>query len=86
MQRIGPDAGGAVMATGMIRWPRVRYDVRRWATVFPVGMYSAMSFTAAGVLGAAGIGDFARACAWVALAAWLIVAAGAACRLYPLRA
>ena len=69
-----------------IRWPRVRYDVRRWATVFPLGMYSAMSFTAAGALGAGGIGDFARACVWVALAAWLMVAAGAARRLYPLRA
>jgi hypothetical protein len=27
--------------------PRPRYDVRRWSTVFPVGMYAACSFAVA---------------------------------------
>jgi tellurite resistance protein TehA-like permease len=65
-----------------IRWPRLSYDVRRWATVFPVGMYAAMSFTAAGVLGAAWMRDFARVWTWVALAAWVAVGYGAARRLW----
>ncbi len=33
-------------------WPRPRYDVRRWATVFPMGMYSVMSSTVGSVVAA----------------------------------
>jgi tellurite resistance protein TehA-like permease len=68
-----------VLIVAELRWPRPRYDVRRWATVFPIGMYAAMSFTTAGVAGAPWIGDFARGWTWVALAAWAVVAVGA-CR------
>jgi tellurite resistance protein TehA-like permease len=31
--------------------PRLRYDVRRWATVFPLGMYAACSFAVGQVTG-----------------------------------
>ena len=33
----------ALLAAEVLR-PRLRYDVRRWSTVFPVGMYAACSF------------------------------------------
>ncbi len=53
--------------------PRLRYDVRRWSTVFPVGMYAACSFVVGAAVGAPAIADFARAWVWVALAVWLLV-------------
>ena len=41
--------------------PRLRYDVRRWSTVFPVGMYAACSFAVGDAAGAPAITGFARA-------------------------
>lgn len=64
-----------------MRWPRLAYDVRRWATVFPVGMYAAMSFTIEQVSGDRWIGDFARTWTWVAVGVWAAVASGAVRRL-----
>lgn len=53
--------------------PRLEYDVRRWSTVFPLGMYAACSF----VVGAAAHGDaitrFAEVWVWVALLVWAVV-------------
>ena len=57
---------------------RPSYDVRRWATVFPLGMYSVMSFSVGAIAGVAWIVDFARAWAWLALAAWVATTIGAA--------
>lgn len=56
--------------------PRTHYSVRRWSTVFPVGMYAAGGFTVGAVTGAAAISDFARIWVWVGLAVWLVVFAG----------
>ncbi len=64
-----------------LRWPRPRYDVRRWATVFPLGMYSVMSFAVGGLAGATWISDFGRASAWVALAALAAAAFGSVRRV-----
>jgi len=55
--------------------PRLGYDPRRWATVFPVGMYAASSFVAGTVAGTAAIADFARAWTWVASGVWVAVLA-----------
>jgi len=55
--------------------PRLRYDVRRWSTVFPVGMYAACSFVVGAVTSTPAIGDFARVWVWVALAVWAVVSA-----------
>ena len=60
------------------RWPRGRYGVRRWSTVFPVGMYAACSFVVGKVDSAQAITDFARVWVWVALAVWALVAIGLA--------
>jgi hypothetical protein len=53
--------------------PRLSYNVRRWSTVFPVGMYAACSFVVGEVTHTSGITDFARVWVWVALAVWLVV-------------
>lgn len=53
--------------------PRLRYTVRRWSTVFPVGMYAACSFIVGAVTQIHAIAGFARIWVWVALAVWLAV-------------
>jgi hypothetical protein len=56
--------------------PRLGYDVRRWATVFPLGMYAACSFATSQVTGIAGITDFGQVWTWVAFTASLLALAG----------
>ena len=56
--------------------PRLKYDLRRWATVFPLGMYAACSFTVGQVAGISGISRFGQLETWVAVAATLAVLAG----------
>jgi tellurite resistance protein TehA-like permease len=53
--------------------PRLSYNVRRWSTVFPVGMYAACSFVVGPLSGITGITDFARIWVWIAFAVWLLV-------------
>ena len=64
-----------------VRAPRLRFDVRRWATVFPLGMYAACSFAVADVTGREWLSHAARIWIWGALGVWAIVLAGAARRL-----
>jgi tellurite resistance protein TehA-like permease len=56
--------------------PRLTYDVRRWATAFPFGMYAACSFTVGKVTGITGITTFGQVWTWVAFAVTLVVLAG----------
>jgi tellurite resistance protein TehA-like permease len=65
----------ALIAAELIR-PRLGFDVRRWATVFPLGMYAAMSFVLGQALESTALVDFARVWVWVALAVWALVAIG----------
>jgi tellurite resistance protein TehA-like permease len=53
--------------------PRLSYDVRRWSTVFPVGMYAACSFIVGAAVHAPGITHFARVWVWAGVAVWLVV-------------
>jgi len=53
--------------------PRLEYDVRRWSTVFPVGMYAACSFVVGAAAHADAITRFAEAWVWVALVVWAVV-------------
>jgi tellurite resistance protein TehA-like permease len=55
---------------------RVRYDPRRWSTVFPVGMYAAASFIVGTAADVDAISSFARIWVWVALAIWVVVFTG----------
>ncbi len=53
--------------------PRLHYDVRRWSTVFPFGMYAACSFVIGTSAAVGAATSFARVWVWVALAVWAIV-------------
>ncbi|MEU1514105.1 tellurite resistance/C4-dicarboxylate transporter family protein [Streptomyces sp. NPDC005811] len=67
----------AVLLAAEVLRPRPRYDVRRWATVFPLGMTAVATMsvaTAADVPGLKGPGEVLL---WVAVAAWLAVATAA---------
>lgn len=75
-----------VLLVAEASWPRPRYHLTRWATIFPLGMYAVMSISAGELLGAGWITNFGEAWSWLALAAWLAAAIGAARRLLRLRA
>jgi tellurite resistance protein TehA-like permease len=64
------------LVAGELRQPRLGALGRRWATVFPLGMYAACSFTVGQVARVSGITGFARVWTWVALAATLLALAG----------
>ncbi len=64
------------LVTAEVLRPRPGYDVRRWATVFPLGMYAACSFGTGQVTGITGITDFGRWWTWVAFAASLLALGG----------
>ncbi len=74
-----------LLVVAEIRWRRMAYDVRRWATVFPLGMYAAMSEAAGSVGNVQGLVVFGRVWAWVALAGWLAVGLGWCAALVPAR-
>ncbi len=65
-----------VLVISELRWPRVRYRGQRWATVFPLGMYATCSFAVSSAARVGGIVDFARVWVWVAVAGWVLIAAG----------
>ncbi|HZD87614.1 MAG TPA: tellurite resistance/C4-dicarboxylate transporter family protein [Gaiellaceae bacterium] len=71
------------LVLGELASPRVEYDVRRWSTVFPLGMYSVCSFAVARIEDIGGIAHFARVWIWVAFAVWLLVFAGLLRRTLP---
>jgi tellurite resistance protein TehA-like permease len=56
-----------------VRRPRDGYDVRRWATVFPLGMYAASGFSVASATQVEGLATFAAVWIWLAFAGWTIV-------------
>jgi tellurite resistance protein TehA-like permease len=69
--------GYAVLLLAEIVRPRLRFDVRRWSTVFPMGMTAAATLSVADVLDIPWLKGPGRALLWIAVAAWLAVAAGA---------
>ncbi|MFI8530709.1 tellurite resistance/C4-dicarboxylate transporter family protein [Streptomyces aquilus] len=66
-----------VLLAAEFGWPRPRYDVRRWATVFPMGMTSAATLSVATALDVSWLRTPGQVLLWIAVAAWLAVAAGA---------
>ncbi|ADB49916.1 respiratory nitrate reductase subunit gamma [Conexibacter woesei] len=69
-----------LLIAGEIARPRLHFSALRWATVFPVGMYAASSFTVGAVGGHAWMTDFADVWIWVAVAVWAVVAVGTVAR------
>ncbi|WP_329220332.1 tellurite resistance/C4-dicarboxylate transporter family protein [Streptomyces sp. NBC_01485] len=67
----------AVLLVAEARWPRPRYDVRRWATVFPMAMTAAATLSVAAAVDVPSLKGPGEVLLWVAVAAWLAVAAAA---------
>ncbi|MGX4690303.1 tellurite resistance/C4-dicarboxylate transporter family protein [Streptomyces sp. JNUCC 63] len=68
----------AVLVLAELVRPRPRYDVRRWATVFPLGMTAVAALSIATAMDIPWLRGLGEVLLWVAVAAWLAVAAGAA--------
>ena len=66
-----------VLLVGEVVRPRRGYDVRRWATVFPLGMTAAAVLSVAAALDAPRLKGPGQVLLWIAVAAWPAVAAGA---------
>jgi hypothetical protein len=71
------------LVAGELRHPRLGALGRRWATVFPLGMYAAMSFAVARVADLPAVHAFALAWTAVATVVWAVVAAAAVTRGRP---
>ncbi|MER5863677.1 tellurite resistance/C4-dicarboxylate transporter family protein [Kitasatospora sp. NPDC002040] len=68
----------AVLLGAELARPRPHYDVRRWATVFPLGMTSAACLTVADATGVGWLRPLGEVLLWVAVAGWGLAVAGAA--------
>ncbi|MFE0249667.1 tellurite resistance/C4-dicarboxylate transporter family protein [Streptomyces sp. NPDC059010] len=66
-----------VMAVAEIGWPRLHYDVCRWATAFPMGMTAAATLSVSTALDVPWLRTPGEVLLWIAVAAWLAVAMGA---------
>ncbi|MEV0093997.1 tellurite resistance/C4-dicarboxylate transporter family protein [Streptomyces sp. NPDC050738] len=71
-----------VLLWSELRWPRPHYDIRRWATVFPMGMTSVATLSVASAAHISWLEGPGRVLLWVAVAAWVAACAGAAEPLY----
>ncbi|MEV0057903.1 tellurite resistance/C4-dicarboxylate transporter family protein [Saccharopolyspora shandongensis] len=65
-----------VLAVAELLAPRLRYDFRRWATVFPLGMTCTASFGTAAATGMVWMADAARLLLWPALLVLCLTAWG----------
>jgi len=63
------------------RWRRPWLDLRRWASVFPLGMYATACFVLGRVESARPLTLFASVWIWVAVCAWLAAATASASQL-----
>ncbi|MFD6969751.1 tellurite resistance/C4-dicarboxylate transporter family protein [Streptomyces sp. NPDC059979] len=61
-----------VLLTAELRHPRPRYDIRRWATVFPLGMTATACLSVAEPAGIAWLSPLGEFLLWIAVAAWLL--------------
>ncbi|WP_328553888.1 MULTISPECIES: tellurite resistance/C4-dicarboxylate transporter family protein [unclassified Streptomyces] len=66
-----------VLLVTEVVWPRLRYDTRRWATVFPMGMTAVAALSVASALGVFWLKGTGHVLLWIAVAAWLVAATGA---------
>ncbi|MCX4883066.1 tellurite resistance/C4-dicarboxylate transporter family protein [Streptomyces sp. NBC_00847] len=67
----------AVLLVAEVLRPRLGYDARRWATVFPMGMTAAAVLSASAALDVPWLDGPGQVLLWTAVAAWVAVAAGA---------
>ncbi|AZM92406.1 tellurite resistance/C4-dicarboxylate transporter family protein [Streptomyces sp. W1SF4] len=62
----------AVLLAAELRSPRPGYDVRRWSTVFPLGMTATACLTAAPATGVPWLRPLGEVLLWIAVAAWVL--------------
>ncbi|GHB58411.1 membrane protein [Streptomyces cirratus] len=62
----------AVLVAAELRSPRLRYDNRRWSTVFPLGMTATAALSAAAPTGAGWLRPVGEVLLWFAVAAWIV--------------
>lgn len=67
----------AVLLGYEVRWPRPHYDVRRWSTVFPMGMTAAACLAVAAAADVSAAETAGRVLLWPTLALWALVLVGA---------
>jgi tellurite resistance protein TehA-like permease len=65
-----------VLIVAEVSWRRPGYDVHRWATVFPLGMYAAMTAAVGRLVGTPLQITLGHGLAWVAFAVWTATALG----------
>ncbi len=70
-------AGYAGLVGTELGWPRWRYDQRRWATVFPMGMTAAASFAVGQAERLPPISVVGQVLLWPGLAAWALTVTAA---------
>lgn len=68
----------AVLALAEIAYPRPHYDLRRWSTVFPLGMTAEATLFTSDATGTRWLHGLGAVLLWISVAAWLLAAAGAA--------
>ncbi|MFH0516711.1 tellurite resistance/C4-dicarboxylate transporter family protein [Streptomyces sp. M41] len=66
-----------ILLAAEIAWPRPHYDVRRWATAFPMGMTAAATLSVAAAVDVPWLEAPGEVLMWIAVSAWLAVAVGA---------
>lgn len=66
----------AVLAATELRWPRPRYDLRRWSTVFPLGMLAAACFAVADEQRVHWLRTLAEVLVWPAICVTALTAVG----------
>ena len=71
-----------VLAVAEASWRRPHYDVRRWSTVFPLGMTATACINLGLAAGISAVHTVGQVLIWPALAVWAVVAYGAAGHLH----
>jgi tellurite resistance protein TehA-like permease len=61
-----------VLLVAEVLRPRPRYDIRRWATVFPLGMTATACLSAADPTGVGWLRPLGEVLLWVAVGAWVL--------------
>ncbi|MCT4351985.1 tellurite resistance/C4-dicarboxylate transporter family protein [Streptomyces sp. Je 1-79] len=65
-----------VLVVGELLRPRLGYDVRRWATVFPMGMTATACLSTSAAAAIVWLDGFGEALLWIASAAWVVTLVG----------
>ncbi|UQX04255.1 hypothetical protein [Streptomyces sp. RerS4] len=64
-----------VLLAAEVRCPRPHYDIRRWSTVFPLGMTATACLAAAPATGVPWLRPLGEVLLWIAVGAWLLTCA-----------